>query len=110
MPREACSDGSGALHPITGRGIERRKISREDIDRRGVLRQLGKYARTIAARERAVLLEEQGIRRQHGGAGKKIENRSIHGDSVVYHPRRKKCRGEATSDVNRIEIYTKYVD
>jgi putative transposase len=33
MPRKARIDAAGALHHITGRGIERRKIFRDDGDR-----------------------------------------------------------------------------
>jgi len=50
MPREAGVDGPGALHHISVRGIECRKIFREDFDCRGVLKRVGKYARTVAAR------------------------------------------------------------
>ncbi len=33
MPRLARLDAPGVLHPVMGRGIERRKIFRSDIDR-----------------------------------------------------------------------------
>jgi REP element-mobilizing transposase RayT len=41
MPRKARIDAPGALHHIIGRGIERRKIFRDDIDRDNFLRRLG---------------------------------------------------------------------
>jgi len=50
MPRKARLGAPGALHHIILRGIERRKISRKDFDRRGVLKREGKYTRTGAAR------------------------------------------------------------
>ena len=41
MPRKAILDGPGALHHIIVRGIERRKIFREDTDRDDFLKRLG---------------------------------------------------------------------
>ena len=42
MPRQARIDAPGALHHIIGRGIERRKIFREDQDRNSFLARLEK--------------------------------------------------------------------
>ncbi len=41
MPRKARIDAPGALHHIIVRGIEQRKIFRDDSDRRGFLERLG---------------------------------------------------------------------
>jgi len=41
MPRRARIDASGALHHIICRGIERRKIFRDDVDRDEFIRRLG---------------------------------------------------------------------
>jgi putative transposase len=41
MPRNARIDAPGALHHIIVRGIERRKIFRDDIDRGKFLERLG---------------------------------------------------------------------
>ena len=41
MPRRARIDASGALHHIICRGIERRKIFRDDMDRDEFIRRLG---------------------------------------------------------------------
>ena len=40
MPRQARIDAPGALHHIIGRGIERRKIFRDDQDRNSFLPRL----------------------------------------------------------------------
>ncbi len=42
MPRQARIDAPGALHHIIGRGIERRKIFRDDLDRDNFLTRLEK--------------------------------------------------------------------
>ncbi len=42
MPRKACIDAPGALHHIIVRGIERRKINLDDIDKTNFLERLGK--------------------------------------------------------------------
>ncbi len=41
MPRKARIDGAGALHHIIVRGIERRKIFWDDIDRYAFVKRLG---------------------------------------------------------------------
>ena len=41
MPRHARIDAPGALHHIIARGIERRNIFRDDIDRKSFLKRLG---------------------------------------------------------------------
>ncbi len=41
MPRQARIDAPGAVHHIIGRGIERRKIFRDDKDRNGFMKRLG---------------------------------------------------------------------
>ena len=41
MPRQARIDAPGALHHIIGRGIERRKIFRDDHDRQNFIHRLG---------------------------------------------------------------------
>ena len=45
MPRRARIDASGALHHIICRGIERRKIFRDDVDRDEIIRRLGTVLR-----------------------------------------------------------------
>jgi len=42
MPRKARIDAPGALHHIMLRGIERRAIVRDDLDRERFLERLGK--------------------------------------------------------------------
>ena len=42
MPRQARIDAPGALHHVIVRGIERRKIFKDNIDRRDFLTRLGK--------------------------------------------------------------------
>jgi REP element-mobilizing transposase RayT len=42
MPRQARIDAPGALHHVIVRGIERRKIFEDDIDRHEFLGRLGK--------------------------------------------------------------------
>jgi REP element-mobilizing transposase RayT len=42
MPRRARIDAAGALHHIICRGIERRKIFRDDVDRQGFIARLGR--------------------------------------------------------------------
>ncbi|MGD0663893.1 MAG: hypothetical protein ABSD38_38145 [Syntrophorhabdales bacterium] len=42
MPRKARIDAPGALHHIILRGIERRAIVRDDLDRERFLERLGK--------------------------------------------------------------------
>ncbi len=41
MPRKARIDAPGALHHIIGRGIERRKIFLDDVDRGNFVQRLG---------------------------------------------------------------------
>ncbi len=41
MPRKARLDAPGALHHVIGRGIERRKIFRDDADHEDFLERLG---------------------------------------------------------------------
>ena len=41
MPRKARIDAPGALHHIIVRGIERKKISRSDSDRKNLFGRLG---------------------------------------------------------------------
>jgi len=42
MPRKARVDAPGALHHIIARGIERRKIFKDNFDRNNFLKRLGK--------------------------------------------------------------------
>jgi len=54
MPRKARIDAPGALHHIIVRGIERRKIFKDDTDRNNLLDRLGKvlletYTKYIAS-------------------------------------------------------------
>ncbi len=42
MPRKACIDLFGALHPLIIRGIERKRIFRDNQDRDNSLSRLGK--------------------------------------------------------------------
>ena len=41
MPRKACIDAPGALHHIIVRGIERRQIFSDDLDRDNFIERLG---------------------------------------------------------------------
>ena len=44
MPRRARIDATGAIHHIIIRGIERKKIFRNDADRESFIERLGKIA------------------------------------------------------------------
>jgi len=44
MPRKARIDAPGALHPIICRGIERRMIFRDDMDRNRFVERRGGFA------------------------------------------------------------------
>jgi hypothetical protein len=51
MPRKARLDALGALHHIIVRGIERRKIFKDDSDRDNFLNRLGGILRERQTRE-----------------------------------------------------------
>ena len=81
MPRKAHIDAPGALHHIIVRGIERRKIFKDDTDRINFLDRLGKVfsetGRNISAwkatdksqsKKPFLLLGSQGIGVNNGGS------------------------------------------
>jgi REP element-mobilizing transposase RayT len=101
MPRQARIDAPGALHHVIVRGIERRKIFEDDIDRHEFLSRLGKvlsdtrtgcFAWALIPTHFHLLLRSgngalatvmrrlltghaMGFNRRHGRSGKLFQNR-----------------------------------